>query len=142
MIIGAVVVLLGGGGGAFWMMRKPAEAKEVEEPKKETHAGTGILSFEPFVVNLADPGAQHFLRINVRLIVKDEEEAKHIEHSEAMVMRLRSDILELLTTQTSEHITAPEGKAELRKEIGERASHILEPIEVDDVLFSDFVVQF
>jgi flagellar FliL protein len=142
VIVGGVaVVLLGGGGAAFWMMRKPAEAKAVEAPKKKPDAN-GIVTFEPFVVNLADPGAQHFLRINVRLVVGEAEEAEKIQKSEVQLMRLRSDILELLTTETSEHIVTPEGKTELKKKINERAHHIVEPTEVADVLFSDFVVQY
>jgi flagellar protein FliL len=144
IIVGVVVVLLGGGGlAAYYTMRKPADATAAAEaPKKEAHAGTGIISFEPFVVNLADAGGQRFLRISVRLIVGDEEEAKHIQESEVQVMRLRSGILELLTAQTSDRIVTPDGKGALKKEIAELAAHVVEPIEVSDVLFSDFVVQY
>jgi len=145
IIASVVIVLLGGGGlAAYFTMRKPAETTEAAAaaPKKDAHAGAGIVSFEPFVVNLADPGAQRFLRISVRLIVAEEEDAKHIQESEVQLMRLRSAILELLTAETSDHIVTPDGKAALKKEIAERAVHIVEPIEVSDVLFSDFVVQY
>lgn len=145
IIASVLIVLLGGGGlAAYFAMRKPAEttAESAAAPTKEAHAGTGIVSFEPFVVNLADAGAQRFLRISVRLIVGEEEEAKHLQESEVQLMRLRSAILELLTAETSDHIVTPDGKAALKKEIAERAAHIVEPIEVSDVLFSDFVVQY
>jgi len=144
VIIGVLVVLLGGGGAAaYFTMRKPAPAADAAaEHEKVEKPGTGIISFEPFVVNLADPGGQRFLRISVRLIVADEEEAKHVDESKAQLMRLRAGILELLTTQTSDHIITAEGKAALKKEIAERVAKILEPIEVSDVLFSDFVVQY
>jgi flagellar FliL protein len=143
-IAGAVLVLVGGGGAAaYWTLRKPAadaaEAKAEAEKKPES---SGIVGFEPFVVNLADPGKQRFLRINVQLVVGEEEEAKHIEENAVERMRLRSAIIELLTEQTSDHIVTPEGKAELKKQIAERAHHIVEPTEVSDVLFSDFVVQY
>ena len=143
IILGAVLVLAGGvGAAAYWKLRQPAgeTADAKPEPKKpENH---GIVGFEPFVVNLADPGKQRFLRINVQLIVGEEEEAKHIEESAVERMRLRSAIIELLTQQTSEHIVTAEGKAELKKHIAERAHEIVEPTEVTDVLFSDFVVQY
>src|SRR5712691_1923622 len=144
IILGVVVVLLGGGGAAaYFTMRKPAEAvATAAAPKKAAHPDTGIVSFEPFVVNLADTGGQRFLRISVRLIVGEEEQAKHIQESEVQLMRLRSAILELLTAQTSERIVTQDGKAALKKEIAERAAHIVAPIEVSDVLFSDFVVQY
>lgn len=143
-IIAGVVLLLAGGGGAaaYWKLRKPAaDAAEAKaEPKKLE--STGIVSFEPFVVNLADQGAQRFLRINVRLIVGEEGEAEHIQKSEVALMRLRSAIIELLTEQTSDRIVTAEGKSALRKEIAKRAQEITEPTEVTDVLFSDFVVQY
>lgn len=143
IIGGVIVVLLGGGGlAAYFTLKKPADPNAPAEVKKEEPAATGIISFEPFVVNLADTGGQRFLRISVRLIVADETEAKEIQESEVKVMRLRSAILELLTAQTSDHIVTPDGKAALKKEIAEKAAHIVEPIEVSDVLFSDFVVQY
>src|SRR5438046_2510607 len=77
VVLGILVLLLGGGGlAAFFTLRKPAVVDAKAPPKKPMHAATGIVSFEPFVVNLADTGGQHFLRINVRLIVSNEEEAK------------------------------------------------------------------
>jgi flagellar protein FliL len=144
IIVGVLVLLLGGGGAAaFFAFRKPAEpATGDAAPKKETKAPTGIVSFEPFVVNLADPGAPHFLRISVRLIVANEEETKKIDESQVQLMRLRSAIVDLLSTETSQHIVTQDGKTELKKQIAERAAKIVEPIEVADVLFSDFVVQY
>ena len=144
LIVGVLVLLLGGGGAAaLFAFRKPAAAATGDgAPKKETKPATGIVSFEPFVVNLADPGAQHFLRISVRLIVANEEEAKKIEESQVQLMRLRSGIVDLLTSETSQHIVTQDGKNALKKEIAERAAKIVEPIEVADVLFSDFVVQY
>src|SRR5689334_11003103 len=89
LILGVLVLLLGGGGvAAFFALRKQP-AGEAAAPKKETKAPTGIVSFEPFVVNLADQGAQHFLRISVRLIVATEEDAKKIDESQVQLMRLR-----------------------------------------------------
>jgi len=143
IVLGILVLLGGGGAAAFFAFRKPTTpATGDPTPKKDAKAPTGIISFEPFVVNLADPGAQHFLRISVRLIVADEEEAKKIEESQVQLMRLRSGIVDLLTSETSEHIVSADGKAVLKKEIAERAAKIVEPIEVVDVLFSDFVVQY
>src|SRR5262245_27086790 len=144
IILGILVLLLGGGGAAaFYAFRKPAASATGEAaPKKEASQPTGIVSFEPFVVNLADPGAPHFLRISVRLIDANEEEAKKIEESQVQLMRLRSGIVDLLSSETSQHIVSADGKAALKKEIAERAAKIIEPIEVADVLFSDFVVQY
>src|SRR5262245_56236945 len=143
VIVGILVLLGSGGAAAFFAFRKPAAPAAGDAvPKKEAKQPTGIVSFEPFVVNLADPGAPHFLRISVRLIVPNEEEAKTIEESQVQLMRLRSGIVDLLTSETSGHIVTQDGKTELKTQIAERASKIVAPIEVADVLFSDFVVQY
>jgi flagellar FliL protein len=144
VILGVVfILLLGGGAGAFFMLRKPADPNAPDAKKDAAKKeATGIVNFEPFVVNLADEGKRRFLRINVRLIVENEEEAEHITKSEVIHTRLRADILDLLTQQTSDHITTADGKAALKKEISERAHHILHETEVADVLFSDLVVQY
>jgi len=156
LIIVAAVVLLGGGGAAaFLTMRKPAEGKadskseeaeksegRAKSKKKKAHAqGGGIVTFEPFVVNLADQGGGRFLRASVRLVV-EEKDAEHIQKSEVTVTRIRSAVLELLAQQTADQIVTAEGKTALKKAIGDIASEIVEPAEVLDVLFSDFVVQF
>ena len=103
---------------------------------------TGIVNFEPFVVNLADPGGRRFLRINMRLIVDDLEKAEEIQKSEVQLMRLRSDILEQLTEQTSEKLGTPDGKSEFKKSIPNTLTRSWSPSEIADVLFSDFVVQY
>ncbi|MFA5907806.1 MAG: flagellar basal body-associated FliL family protein [Vicinamibacterales bacterium] len=133
-----------GGGGYWWSLRAapaeeshtpPAEAAEVPAHKR------GLITFEPFVVNLADAGTSRFLRVTVRLVVDSPERAKEIEESAVVLMAARAAILELLTTQTSEALVTPAGKAALRAAIAERVGHDGE-VKVHDVLFSDFVVQF
>lgn len=130
--------------------KKPAKAKKSKKKKKkddgEHHAR--LMTFEPFVVNLADEGAARFLRTNVQLVVSGGEEGGggHGGPKGPSVeeMRVRSAILELLSAETSDKLTTPEGKDELKTHIQERAEELLEgaEIEVDDVLFSDFVIQF
>jgi flagellar FliL protein len=138
-IILGLVVLGGAGGGGFWWWRHSANAAPAApEPEKEF---TGILALEPFVVNLADKGASRFLRVTVKLVVEDEHVAREIEEHAVSKSRVRSAVLELLSAQESTTLVTPEGKAELKKALAERASKVLHT-EVHDVLFTDFVVQF
>ena len=156
IIIVAVVVLLGGGGGAYWFLgRSTAAAAEETETtttehkkpeKKKKHAEPeeppGIVAFDPFIVNLADGGGSRFLRLTLKLVVPGEETAKELEEDDVTRSRVRSAMLELLTQQTAESLITPEGKAELKTQIAEQASHAMHDTEVLDVLFSEFVVQF
>jgi flagellar FliL protein len=140
IIIAAVVAVAVAGGAAFWYARRTAPAIVVEVHAKNSERG--LLSLEPFVVNLADPSGSRFLRATVQLIVKDEAEAEHIKKSPAAMMQTRGAILELLTVQTADNLVTPDGKTALKKLIAERASTALDDTKVIDVLFSDFVVQF
>lgn len=137
----ALVLLIGGGGAAFWWSQR-ASAQTVTEPEAAPEPeADGIVTFEPFVVNLADPGVSRFLRVKVQLLVASEGEAAEIQESAVKVSRARAIVLELLTTQKSDVLITAEGKAALRKSIRDSISGALH-FEVIDVLFSDFVVQF
>ena len=147
MMIVLLLVLGGGGaGGYFYFFKGAPAAAHAEEPEPEAEhvpaTGTGIVPMEPFVVNLADPGAIRFLRVNLSLVVKDEELAKEIEENAVDKARIRSAILELLAMQHSDAIVTPEGKDELKTLIAERSEHAAHELKVVDVLFSEFVVQF
>ena len=61
---------------------------------------------------------------------------------QAAQVRLRSAIIDILTERTSDELVTPDGKKALKTAIEERATSLLEPAELSDVLFSDFVVQF
>jgi flagellar FliL protein len=146
VIILVVVVLLlaGGGGGAYWFFYGNADAQAAEaepEPEPEPPA-TGIVPLEPFVVNLADPSGTRFLRVTMALVVADEAVAKEIEEEKVVHARLRSAILELLAQKQSTELVTPEGKAALKTAIAESAAHAAHELKVEDVLFSEFIVQF
>jgi len=144
LIAGVVlVVLLGGGGAAYWMYAKGAPAEGEAAAKEEEETGPGAaIPLEPFVVNLADPGGSRFLRVNLSLVVKDEEQEKLFEESPVTKMKVRSAVLELLALQTADTLITPAGKAALKKAIAGAAGKAASEVHITDVLFSEFVVQF
>jgi len=132
----AVLVLAGGAGGTWWWMRRPVQA---QAPALEER---GLVSFEPFLVNLADESANRYLKVTLGLVLPTAEDAKHVQETPVVLSRLRSDILELLTEQSSAQLVSAEGKQALKIAIKARLGEALEHKEVVDVLFSEFVVQF
>ena len=137
LLIAVILILLGGGaGGGYWwyLQNKPVVAAPPPEP--------GIVTFEPFLVNLADSGSNRFLRLTLRLLVEGEEHALEIQENEVDKAKVRSAILELLTAQHSEALTTQEGKVALKKAIASSAAKALKETKVVDVLFTEFVVQF
>jgi flagellar FliL protein len=137
-----LVVLLGGGGAAYWMFGAE-KTEEGAEPAKPEETGPGAaIALEPFVVNLADQGGTRFLRVNLSLVVAEEEQAKELEENAVIKMKVRSAVLELLALQMADRLITPDGKTELKKAIAETAGKAAGEIHVTDVLFSEFVVQF
>ena len=141
-ILMAVLLLGGGGGGAYWYFVARAAAATAEPAEPVEPEGTGVVNFDPFVVNLADPGGMRFLRVNLALVVKDEEEAKELGENAVVKSRIRSSLIELLAQQTSDVLITPDGKVALKKAIQEQVAHVAHEAEVSDVLFTEFVVQF
>jgi flagellar FliL protein len=141
----AALVLAGAGGGGYWWWSHRAPADPNAQAKvEETHdpADAGVVSFEPFVANLADEGGTRFLRTSLKLVVAGAETAKEVGESDVELAQLQSAILEVLTVQTAEQLVTPEGKAALKKQVLEKAGHVLHNAKVTDVLFTEFVVQF
>ena len=139
LLIGVVGLLVVGGGGAgYWFTRPAVDAATEEHAAPEEES---IVSFEPFVVNLADGGGGRYLKVNVQLVIAGAEAGAEIEEDAVAKVRLRSEVLDLLTQQNSDALMTPEGKNALKQAISERASHSVEPHKVMDVLFSDFIVQ-
>jgi flagellar FliL protein len=128
-----------GGGGAWWWLRGTPEAVAKEESSLEER---GLLSFEPFLVNLTDAGGNRFLKANIELVLDSAEAAKHVEETPVVLMHLRSAILELLAQQSAPALVTPEGKAALKEAIRARTQPLVKDQKVLDVLFSEFVVQF
>jgi flagellar FliL protein len=147
LVAGAVVVLAGAGGGGYWWWshRAPADPKAAEAKENEKEAeplDAGIVSFEPFVANLADEGGARFVRASLKLVVAGAAKAKEVEENAVQRAQLQAAVLEVLTIHTAEQLVTPDGKAALKKEILERAAKIVRGAKVSDVLFTEFVVQF
>lgn len=147
-MIGGIVLALAGGGG-YYYKTQAAHAEEGGEaaPAHEEEKGVspkdrGLVSFDPFVANLADEGGRRFVRVTVQLVVKDALQATEMEESPVLKMQARAIILELLGMQLADTLVTPPGKVALRQAIAEKVAEALHEIEVVDVLFSDFVVQF
>jgi len=142
LLVLTVLMIVAGAGGAWWLISSSASAVEAQEPEAPPIEARGLVSFDPFLVNLADPGGQRFLKATIQIVLPSAEAAAHLEENPVVLMHLRSMVLELLTEQHAAELVTAAGKQALRDEIRERASAALTSDLVLDVLFSEFVVQF
>jgi flagellar protein FliL len=138
LILVPVLLLLGG--GAWWMFAGSGE--KVEAASEAAIEERGVVPLETFLVNLADPGGNRFLKVTLQLVFSSEAEAKHVEENAALMGHARSAILELLSEQNAQALVTPEGKQKLKDGVKAHVSKVFTKFKVLDVLFSDFVVQF
>jgi flagellar protein FliL len=138
--VGAIVLLGAGAGGAYFMFGKNAAhapAKPAPEPPPV------FFPLDSLTVNLqSDDGSMHYLRAGLTLKIKDEKvQALLTEH----MPEVRSHILLVLSGKKPDEITSVEGKKklaeELRATVDTAASSAEKPVHVEEVLFTEFVVQ-
>lgn len=100
-----------------------------------------VLHLEPFVVNLADPEDNRFLRVGIDLGLENALAAKEGKESGVPTARIRDCILGVLSTWRSDALLAPEGKQKLKDELVHALRERVPELEVKEVYFTDFLVQ-
>ena len=138
IITGALVVLLGGGGAAAWFFSQPdGTSKEAEEKPQKAPV---YLPLETFTVNLQ--GGEQFMQIDITLQVADQAQADVIK---LHMPRVRSRLLALLSSRHADELFSTVDKLKLAQEIQAQVIQPFDPKgkpqQVDDVLFTSFVIQ-
>jgi flagellar FliL protein len=137
VIIG-LVVLLGGGGAGAWFFTQGHGASE--EATAEAPKVPVFLALETFTVNLQD--GEQYLQTDVTLQVADQSQVDAIKQH---MPRVRSRLLTLLSSKHAEELATAEDKKKLAQEIREQIKQPFDPKgqpqQVDDVLFTSFVIQ-
>ena len=102
-----------------------------------------FFALEPLTVNLqSDDGVQHYLRVGLSLKLTDPKAQEHLTQH---MPEIRSRILLALSAKHPEELATIDGKqtlaGELKKLIEEPTQPGNQSARVDDVLFTEFVVQ-
>jgi flagellar FliL protein len=102
-----------------------------------------FLALDPLTVNLqSDDGIQHYLRVVLALKLTDP---KAQERLTARLPEIRSRILLALSNKRPEDLATPDGKRAVAQELKGLIEQPTQPgnqrARVDEVLFTDFVVQ-
>jgi flagellar FliL protein len=159
LIMMVVIVLLSNaiGAGATWFFvrrtmaavaapaveGKEAVGKDAKEAvdMAEVLGKSAVLPLEPFVVNLADSDTARYLRVKISLMVDDKSKLKEIEENQALQLKVRDVILQTLTRKTSQDLISDDGKKKLRKEIQDEVGPFFKQPKLNDVMFTEFVIQ-
>lgn len=140
VILGILVVLLGGGGAAAWFLTQ-GEGESAKEAEAAAPATMPIfVPLETFTVNLQD--GDQYLQTDITLQMSDQVQ---VDALKLHMPRIRSRLLALLSSKHADELIAPEDKALLAQEILTQVKQPFyaqgKPQQVDDVLFTSFVIQ-
>ena len=144
----AVAVLFAAavGGGFFMMWNKLTEldalirSEEVAEEDAEDGLATigTLFPLEPFIVNLADANSKRYLRVTMQIELKEGEPTEVLEQR---LVQVRDIILMILPTKQFQEIRSVDGKTLLRQEIMTRLNDLLKQDVINNIYFTEFVVQ-
>jgi flagellar basal body-associated protein FliL len=141
-LLGLIVVNLAGTGFvAFRLLtaQPAAAAVVIKEEVSESQTVTGpVTTFEPFVVNLDEPGTARYLKTTLQLELASPEVNETFEKSKQLV---RDAILSYLSGLHVKDTLGAEAKDKMRTDIVARAEKILGERNVKRVFFQEFVVQ-
>ncbi|WP_118181925.1 flagellar basal body-associated protein FliL [Paraburkholderia phosphatilytica] len=146
LIIILVIVLIAAGGagaGVWFFMKKQAPAGAAQAAAPKPAPAPVFFPLDSMTVNLlSDDGQQHYLRVGLTLKLDDQKAQERInEH----MPEIRSRILLALSNKHPDDLATLDGKHALAKELVQLIEQPTdkgeEPLHVEDVLFTEFVVQ-
>lgn len=153
IIAGGLVALLGGAGAGGYFLKpdllpegmRPASAEgdkhakneKEEEKKKEGDPEVGA-DLDVFVVNLAGPGTQRYLRTTLTLGVKDAKEKDKIKEYGGPI---RHAVIMYLTERKPDELMDPEGKTKLREDLLDQINEAVGHKMISNVYFKEFLIQ-
>jgi flagellar FliL protein len=145
IIVSVVLLFMGAVGGGFFILwnkisqlpQDPATVEEVPVEEEENAIGP-LYSLDTMIVNLADRGGKRYLRVTMALELSDPEAMTTIE---SRLPQVRDAILMILPTKKYEDVSTTEGKIALRKQIMEKINSLMTKGQVNNLYFTEFVVQ-
>lgn len=135
IVLAALVAAGAAAGGMYFYLLKHGPSKPPAPPPV-------FFPLDPMTVNLLSDDGQHYLRVGLTLKIADEKMQTRItEH----MPELRSRILLDLSNKHPEDLLTVEGKRalanELKTVLGQPTDTGAPPLQIEDVLFTEFVVQ-
>ena len=115
----------------------PPETGEIPLEEEENAMGP-LYTLDTMIVNLADHGGKRYLRVTMALELSDPEAETTIE---SRLPQIRDAILMILPAKNYDDISTTEGKIALRNEVMENINGLMTKGQVNNIYFTEFVVQ-
>ena len=143
IVLIALLAAAAAGAGVWFFMSKRVATPATTSATPPPTAVPVFFPLEPMTVNLqSDDGQQHYLRIGLTLKLNDQRTQDHLtEH----MPEIRSRVLLALSNKHPDELAPLDGKRALAQELKTLIEQPTEPggqpSRVQDVLFTEFVVQ-
>ena len=141
IVLALLALNLGASGFATFklMTASSAEAATKHEPPPPVNEIAGpVSSFDPFVVNLDEPGTSRYLKVTLQVEVVDAEVEHGLEKNKQLV---RDTILSYLSSLHVKETLGAEAKETIRTALMAKLDGLLGPGKVRRMFFQEFVVQ-
>jgi flagellar protein FliL len=142
------VLVVGGGGAGFFFMSggEPEKKAKAHDEHAETETAAEpepgfvgpVIDLEPFVLNLADRDQLRYLKVSIKVQLDRPQEETDFT---AKLPAIRDALLVLLTSKESRALRTVDGKMLVRDEIGGRVNSIMKKGKIQQVFFTDFIIQ-
>jgi flagellar FliL protein len=142
------LLLIGGGAGAYlsgtldkFIGKEGEDSTEMADPKKhgEANLNASFLKIPDMIVNLSsNDGQPRYLRLSVQLELKNEEDKAKIEQ---VMPRVVDQFQTYLRELRVRDLRGSAGIYRLQMELLSRVNAAAYPVEVQDVLFQEILIQ-
>jgi len=143
IIIGILALSFIGGGFFVWkngllsgIFEKPIDTT-LEDVNENQEMGP-IYALDTFIVNLVGGRGKNYLKAKIELELDDQKTYAIIDKR---LPQFRDSILTMLSSKTHEDINTLEGKFQLRAELMSTLNQYLHNGKVQNVYFTDFIIQ-
>jgi flagellar FliL protein len=128
--------------GAFvWRSTEVAAAEAAAQAETSTVARSALVTFDTFVVNLADPVGDRYLKATLRAVSTDPTLPITLTRNQVLRTRVRDRVITVLTGKTFAEVHDPVGKETLRRQLAHEINSVLGTNAIQEILFIEFVVQ-
>jgi flagellar FliL protein len=145
IIISVILLFMGMVGAGFFILwnkisqipQTPSNTGELSVEEEDNAIGP-LYTLDTMIVNLADHGGKRYLRVTMALELSDVEAEATIE---SRLPQIRDAILMILPAKNYDDISTTEGKIALRTEVMEKINGLMTKGKVNNIYFTEFVVQ-
>ncbi len=141
--LGVLLVALSAGGTYFFVLSKAPHVTTTKIVHDSSFLLGPTFTMPDRVVNLADPGANRYLKITIVLEFSPQlDDQGTVTKTVNMRMTVLQDILTtVLSSETTAQLATADGKAALKQAIITQFAKVLDNLHLIDIYFPDFVMQ-